>query len=51
MTELRGRKLQHVVGEAGGGEGPGDNMLKGLFTGEKLHFHLWLGLKFAKSLS
>lgn len=51
MTKLRGRKLQCVVGEARGEEGPGDNMLKGLFTEEKLYLHLWFGLKFAKSLS
>lgn len=37
MTELRGRKLQHVVREASGEEGPGKkkDMPRGLFTGGK----------------
>lgn len=37
MTELRSRKLQHVVWEAGGEEGPGKqkDRLSGLFPGGK----------------
>lgn len=39
MTELRGRKLQHLVWEAGGNEGLGVNMLRGFFTGGKLVYY------------